>query len=60
MSLTPPEDAPRIEAESLAVGHRGRAIARGIALSVRPGAVLALPGPNGAGRTTPFRTLLGL
>lgn len=51
---------PLIEAEGLAIGHRGRAIARDIALSVAPGEILVLLGPNGAGKTTLFRTLLGL
>lgn len=51
---------PLIEAESLAIGHRGQAIATDIALSVARGEVLVLLGPNGAGKTTLFRTLLGL
>lgn len=51
---------PLIEAEALVIGHRGRALVRDIALTVRPGEVLALLGPNGAGKTTLFRTLLGL
>jgi iron complex transport system ATP-binding protein len=51
---------PLIEAEGLAIGHRGRAIATDIALSVAHGEVLVLLGPNGAGKTTLFRTLLGL
>lgn len=51
---------PLVEAEGLAIGHRGRALATDIALSVAPGEVLVLLGPNGAGKTTLFRTLLGL
>ncbi|MGC9419640.1 MAG: ABC transporter ATP-binding protein [Rhodovulum sp.] len=51
---------PLIEAESLAIGHRGQAIATDIALRVARGEVLVLLGPNGAGKTTLFRTLLGL
>ncbi|MBN2629449.1 MAG: ABC transporter ATP-binding protein [Rhodobacteraceae bacterium] len=49
-----------IEAEGLAIGHRGRAIATGIELRVGSGDVLAILGPNGAGKTTLFRTLMGL
>ncbi|WP_118135629.1 ABC transporter ATP-binding protein [Oceanicella sp. SM1341] len=49
-----------ISASDLAVGHRGRVLARGISLSLRAGETLCLLGPNGAGKTTIFRTLLGL
>ena len=51
---------PLIEAEGLAIGHRGQVLARDIAFAVRPGEVLAILGPNGAGKTTLFRTALGL
>lgn len=51
---------PLIQAEGLAIGHRGRALATDIALTVSAGEILVLLGPNGAGKTTLFRTLLGL
>ena len=51
---------PLIEAQGLAIGHKGKALARDIALTVSAGEVLVLLGPNGAGKTTLFRTLLGL
>ena len=51
---------PLAETRALAIGHRGRPLARGIGLRLDAGRVLCLLGPNGAGKTTLFRTLLGL
>lgn len=49
-----------LSAENLAYGWPGRTLGRGVALSVRDRAVLCLLGPNGGGKTTLIRTLLGL
>lgn len=52
--------APLLEARGLAIGHGRRVVAEGISLSLVPGRVLCLLGPNGGGKTTLLRTLLGL
>lgn len=49
-----------LEARGLAVGHGSRVVAQGLSLTLEPGRVLCLLGPNGGGKTTLLRTLLGL
>ena len=48
-----------IEAEGLAVGYGGRAAISGVSFALRAGERMALLGPNGGGKTTLLRALLG-
>jgi len=51
--------APLVALEGATVGYGRRAILSGVELAIAPGDFLALVGPNGGGKTTLLRTLLG-
>jgi iron complex transport system ATP-binding protein len=49
-----------LSADKLGFGYRGRSVGSGVSLDLRAGEVLCLLGPNGGGKTTLMKTLLGL
>ncbi len=52
--------APLVALERAAVGYGGQPLLRDVALAVVPGDFVAIVGPNGGGKTTILRALLGV
>jgi manganese/iron transport system ATP-binding protein/manganese/zinc/iron transport system ATP- binding protein len=48
-----------VECRDLAAGYGGDPVLRGITFDAQPGETIAVLGPNGGGKTTLFRALLG-
>jgi ABC-type Mn2+/Zn2+ transport system ATPase subunit len=51
--------APAVVAEDLAAGYGGRPVLRAVSFAADPGQTVCVLGPNGGGKTTLFRALIG-
>ena len=51
---------PLVRLEDASIGYGGRAFLQGVSVDVEPEDFLAVVGPNGGGKTTLLRTLLGV
>lgn len=59
-SVPPPSVPPRIEARALEIGYDGVAILNPLDFRVEEGAIFAILGGSGTGKTTLLRALIGL
>lgn len=60
MTASPPPAGPAIEALEVAREYAGTQALRGVSLTVEPGELFGLVGPDGAGKTTFLRLVAGL
>ena len=51
---------PLVRLDDAAIGYGGRSLLQGLTVAVEPEDFLAVVGPNGGGKTTLLRTLLGM
>jgi iron complex transport system ATP-binding protein len=60
MVVTPHIASATLRGDTLTIGYSDRVVGRDLTVSLASGEVLALLGPNGGGKTTLLKTLLGL
>lgn len=51
--------AVKLSVDSASCGYNGKAVVNGISIDVHPGDIVCILGPNGVGKTTLFKTMLG-
>ncbi|MGH2804602.1 MAG: ATP-binding cassette domain-containing protein, partial [Thermoleophilaceae bacterium] len=59
MSAGTPPGEPAVLVEDLAAGYGGAPVLREVSFAADPGRAVCVLGPNGGGKTTLFRALLG-
>ncbi|MDR3335347.1 MAG: ABC transporter ATP-binding protein [Treponema sp.] len=57
--MKPLQTPLRLELENLTIGFRDKVVLQDITLTVKPGELVALAGPNGGGKTTLLKTIGG-
>jgi ABC-type Mn2+/Zn2+ transport system ATPase subunit len=57
--IAPPDPAPAVACEDVALAYGARVVLRGVTFAVEAGRRAAVLGPNGGGKTTLFRALTG-
>lgn len=60
MNHRAPDNEPLMACEDLVIGYRGKALLPPISLTLRRGSFTVVVGRNGSGKSTCFKTLLGL
>jgi zinc transport system ATP-binding protein len=60
MTTRPPQSPPLIQIQDLSAGYNDEMVLKNINLTVEPDDFIGLIGPNGGGKTTLFKVILGL